>query len=377
MAVTNFSLLTTNQLTAWCRDFWKEVRNQSFVMPFVGDGASAMIQRVKELKPGNNGARAVLTLINNAAGDGIVGDNTLEGNESEIKSSDTVINIDQWRYAHRLEGRMADQKSVVAFRNNAKDQAAYKAADILDQLAFLTASGVSYTKTTNGATRTGSQLPLLSFAGDVRTPSANRYVTWNAASGSLLPNAGNGSILATDTPSWKMLVLLKAYAVNQYIPWLRTSNGILHYNVFMTPDGIAKLKLDTDFITAWRYARERGEANPIFKGTPHGGREGIYIDGLNILEYRHVYNTKGAADGSKWGSGGHVDGQAVLLMGAQALGYADLDRQQPIWVEKDFDYDNSPGISIGRRYGLLKPQFLSTYSNTTEDHAIIRCDTAI
>src|SRR5690348_7569241 len=105
MSLTNFGLLTAEQLTVWSRDFWKETRNQSFVMSFLGDGPNAMIQRVKELKPGNNGARAVLTLINNAQGDGVVGDNTLEGNEAQLKSSDCVINIDQWRYAHRLEGR--------------------------------------------------------------------------------------------------------------------------------------------------------------------------------------------------------------------------------------------------------------------------------
>lgn len=376
MSLTNFGLLTTNQLTVWSRDFWKEARNMSFVMSFVGDGPMSMIQRVKELKRGNNGSRAVLTLINNAQGDGVVGDNTLEGNEAEIKSSDCIINLDQWRYAHRLEGRMADQNSVVEFRSNAKDQAAYKAADILDQLAFLTMSGVSYTKNTNGSSRVGSQLPLLTYAADVTAPSANRYVRWNAATNALA--AGDTTaVAATDLPSWKMLVRLKAYAINNFVPWIRLENGVAMYNVFMSPDGIAALKMDSDFLEAWKHAQIRGDKNPLFKGTEHGGKEGIYIDGLNILEYRHVYNTRGATDGSKWGSGGHVDGQRVLLCGAQALGYADLDRQAPIWVEKDFDYDNSPGISIGRQYGLKKPTFNSSYTNTVEDHGIVCCDTAI
>ncbi len=378
MSLTNFGLLTAEQLTVWSRDFWKETRNQSFVMSFLGDGPNAMIQRVKELKPGNNGARAVLTLINNAQGDGVVGDNTLEGNEAQLKSSDCVINIDQWRYAHRLEGRMADQKSVVAFRSNAKDQAAYKAADILDQLAFLTAAGIGYSKNPDGSTRVGSQLSLLSYAGDVTAPSANRNVTWvGGSTNALSVNAGTGSMVAADTPSWKMLVQLKAFAVNKYVPPIRTKNGILMYNVFMSPSGIAALKQDSDFITAWRYAQQRGDRNPIFEGTAHGGREGIYIDGLNILEYRHVPNTLGASSGSKYGSSGTVDGQACLLMGAQALGFADLDRQQPIWEEKEFDYGNSPGISIGRRYGLKKPVFQSSYTNSQEDHSVVVCYTAI
>lgn len=375
MALTNFSQLTTEQLTVWSRDFWKETRNQSFVMSFMGKGAGNMIQHISELKPGNNGARAVLTLLNNAQGDGVVGDNTLEGNEAELKSSDCVIQIDQWRYAHRLEGRMADQKSIVGFRENARDQAAYRAADIIDQLAFLTASGVAYSKTTDGQTRVGSQLPNLSFASDVTPPSTNRFYRWDGTNKVLA--AGNTASVATgDTPSWEMLVKLKALAVNKYIPQIRTEDGVLVYNVFMTPQGIANLKLDANFLEAWKWAQQRGDRNPLFKGSPHGTRTGIYIDGLNILEYRHVYNTLGAASGSKWG-GGTVDGQRVLLMGAQALGFADLDRQMPIWVEKDFDYDNSPGISIGRRFGFKKPTFFSTYSQSTEDHAIICCDTAL
>lgn len=376
MALTNFSSLTTEQLTTWSRDFWKETRNLSMVMAFAGDEAGSMIQRVKELRAGNNGARAVLTLLNNAQGDGVVGDNTLEGNETELKASDCVINIDQWRYAHRLEGRMADQKSLVAFRTNAKDQAAYRAADIIDQLAFLTMSGVSYTMNTNGSPRVGSQLPLLAFAADVTAPTANRFVRWDGTAKALVPG-NTAAVTALDLPSWAMLVRLKAYAVNNYVPPIRMEGGIMSYNVFMTPDGIAALKMDKDFLDAWKLAGQRGDSNPLFKGTKHGGMNGIYIDGLNILEYRHVYNTRGATSGNKWGASGLVDGQRVLLCGAQALGMGDLDRQSPIWVEKDFDYDNSPGISIGRRFGFKKPRFFNTYTQSTEDNAVVACDVAL
>jgi len=36
------------------------------------------------------------------------------------------------------------------------------------------------------------------------------------------------------------------------------------------------------------------------------------------------------------------------------------------WRESDHtDYKNRPGIGIGRKIGMLKPQFLSTYDDTT------------
>ncbi|MBM6672245.1 DUF4043 family protein, partial [Phocaeicola coprophilus] len=78
------------------------------------------------------------------------GDRTLEGNEETMQTFDQVIRIDQLRHANRHEGRMADQKSVVEFRGNSRDTLAYWLADRIDQLAFLTLSGVSYAKTNKG-----------------------------------------------------------------------------------------------------------------------------------------------------------------------------------------------------------------------------------
>ena len=58
------------------------------------------------------------------------------------------------------------------------------------------------------------------------------------------------------------------------------------------------------------------------------------------------------------------------MAGAQALGFADIGN--PIWVEKEFDYDNQPGISVQKMMGFLKPQFNSIYAgNTVQDHGVI------
>jgi hypothetical protein len=60
------------------------------------------------------------------------------------------------------------------------------------------------------------------------------------------------------------------------------------------------------------------------------------------------------------------------MCGAQALGFADIGN--PIWVEKEFDYDNQPGISVQKMLGFLKPKFNSIYAgNTVQDHGAISC----
>src|SRR5690606_29869258 len=114
---------------------------------------------------------------------------------------------------------------------------------------------------------------------------------------------------------------------------------------------------DQDFLAAMLYAAERGDSNPLFKGTAHGGKSsGIMVDGINILEYRHVFNTLGADSGSKWG-GGAVNGSRLLLCGAQAMGYAEIG--MPTWEAEMFDYKNSIGISTSSIIGYKKPVFRS------------------
>lgn len=374
MATTNFAALTSEQYTVWSRDFWREARNKTFIMTFAGHSANSMVQRVTELRTTTDGARAVITMVNDAAGDGVVGDNTLKGNEEALRQTDAVIRLDQWRHAHRSAGKMAEQKSIVNFRTEAKDKLSYTAARVMDELAFQTLAGVSYAFKTNGAARTGgSQLPFLEFAADVQPPSTKRHLRWDASTG--LEPGDTTQVDAADTPTWAMLVDLKAEAVDRYLRPMRSDDGVECYNVFMTPKGIAALKKDPPFLAAWQQAQKRGEENPLFKGTRHGGKQGIYIDGLNILEYRNVYNTVGAAVGSKWGATGAVDGQRIVLCGAQALAFADIG--MPTWVEDDEDYKNSLGIAVGKIFGLLKPQLFSTQAQSKEDFGVIALDTAI
>jgi N4-gp56 family major capsid protein len=159
MSMTNFALLTDEQKTIWSMDLWKQARNYSFVNKFLGKDTNSIIQHVTELKKTEKGARAVLTLLADLEGDGIAGDRTLEGNEEAMKSYDQVIQLDQLRHANRHEGRMADQKSVVEFRNNSRDVLAYWLADRVDQIAFLTMAGLDYSVKNSGGTRIGSDLP--------------------------------------------------------------------------------------------------------------------------------------------------------------------------------------------------------------------------
>ena len=369
MTVTNFNALTDEQKTVWSKQMWKAARNFAFTTKFAGSGPNAMIQRISELTKSEKGTRAVITLVADLEEDGVGGDNQLEGNEEEIKAYDQVIQLDQLRNANRHKGRLADQKSVVNFREQSRDVLAYWLADRIDQLAFLTLSGVAYSQQTRGQARATNTFANLEYAGDVTAPTTNRFFRWDASTG--IEAGDTDAVAAADTPSWAMLVELKAQAKDNFIRAIKGNGGNEFYHVFMNPQGMAKLRQDPDYLANVRNAGVRGSSNELFKGT-----DTVMVDGLMIHEYRHVFNTQGLTSGvDKWGGGNDVDGQRVLFCGAQALGMADIGA--PEWVEKGFDYDNQQGISVGKLFGFLKPVFHSNINGQDEDFGLLVCDTAI
>ena len=380
MANTNFAALTSEQLTIWSRDFWRVARNMSFINQFAGSGSNAMVQRISELTQSEKGARAVLTLLADMTGDGIVGDNTLEGNEEALRAYDIVVQLDQLRFANRLSGRLADQKSVVNFREHSRDALAYAMADRIDQLAFLSLSGVAYTQKNNGALRSvltsGQNLGDLSFSGDVSAPTSNRHRRWDASNGLVAGDVT--AVAAADKLSYNAIVDLKAYAKDQYMRGIRSAGNDEMFHLFVTPQVMADLKLDSDFLANVRNAGVRGPSNSLFAGS-----SSLMVDGIMVHEFRHVFNTSGATSGAsgnagsagyKWGADADINGSACLFCGAQALAMADIGI--PEIVEDTFDYGNQNGISIGKIFGLKKPVFNSDHSGQNEDFGVIRLDVA-
>ena len=380
MALTNFAALTSEQLTAWSRDFWRVSRNMSFINQFAGSGQNALVQRVTELTKSEKGTRAVITLLADMTGDGITGDNTLEGNEEALRAYDITIELDQLRFANRIAGRLADQKSVVNFREQSRDALAYAMADRMDQLAFLTLSGVAYTQKTNGGLRptsgtTGHELVDLEYASDVSAPTADRHLR---ISGSNLVSGDTTAVTATDKMGYRHIVDLKAFAKDNYIRGIRGAGNDEVFHMFVTPQQMASLKLDSDFLANVRNAGVRGASNSLFAGS-----SSLMVDGVMIHEFRHVFSTEGATTGTssnagdagyKWGADADVSGARALFCGAQSLAMADIGL--PEIVEDTFDYENQAGISIGKIFGLRKPKYNSDVSGNVQDFGVICLDTA-
>jgi len=374
MAQTNFAALTAEQKTVWSRTLWRDARELSFISKFLGKGERSVIQVITELTTSEKGERVLMHLLADLVGDGVANDNEREGQEEEMKSYTEDITIGLLSHGVRDTGKLANQKTVVSFRENARDVLAYWLANRIDQLAVMTLSGIAYTLNVDGSTRgveQGSALAELAFAADVTPPTSNRHVRVSGDGTGYLGLVAGDTANATvnDLLTYEALVDLGVYAKTNYVKGLM-SGGKEYFMLLVRPEGIAQLKKDADYKNAIWQGAPRSDTNPFFTGAT------VTVDGLVIHEHRMIFNTKGATSGvDKWGGSNDIDGSRALMLGAQALGMIDLTA--PAWNEKMFQYDSSVGINVDKMLGFRKPRFHSNWSDTVEDFGVIAVDHAI
>lgn len=368
MSATNFAAQTPEEKLIWARLTWKAMRDKLFIKNIVGVGEGMPIQKVTELTKTESGDKCIFHLVNELVEDGSVGDDDREGREEAMTSSRQIITIDLLNHGVKEKGKMTEQKSVLKTREFARDRLSYWLANRVDQLAILTLSGIGYQYNLDGSLRpTKSKLKNLAFAADVAAPTDKRLLTWNGTT--LLGNGdtgfGTGAITDTYIINYKMIVQVGAYMRTHRISPL-ISGGKEYYLMLVHPLSYAQLKLDDKFQNAVINAGARGDNNPWFTGAD------VTVDGMIVKQHNLIYNTMGAASGSKWGSGGTVNGTRTLVLGAQALAMADLNSGD--WVEKLFQYDSQWGVNVDKMFGFKKPKFYSIYDQSVEDFACVCVD---
>jgi hypothetical protein len=378
MSSSNFAMLSPDNIKVIQTEIRHEALAESFLLPrFCGKGSNFPIEKITELKrtPGG-GLECIMTLVPHLVGDGGVGSvgGKREGREEAMTHFNQKIVIDEIYNSVRNKGSLAEQASVVKFRQEARNALNYWHGNRPDQLIMLTASGIGYQYNLDGSlrndllmldgTQVASEFTSLNFAPYVTAPSAKRHRRWDGATKKLV--AGDTSALTvSDVPCYKMLLSAKAYAKTHKLMPLR-AGGKEWYVVLMQPYALAQLKNDADYKAAVINGGVRGDDNAFFTGAIPT------IDGLLIVEYEYVFNTNGAA--TRWGIGGDINGTRTLLWGAQALGYADIDGNAPKWCEKEFEYDSLQGISVSKELGILKPHYYSTFDRSDEDFSCLAID---
>lgn len=368
MSATDFHAQQPYNKDAWGHKTYDEFVEQFYFTGFLGSGETAIIDHITELTKNNKGeSGAWLHLVCDVHGGGVFGDNTLENRERELESSWIRAQFDQLRNGFVTKGNTSEQRSVINTRKQFRKKNARWLAETLEEQAILTASGISYAFNTDGSPRTtpAGQDPwtALDYAADVTTPTAGRHVRWDATGGFLTD--GNGALDAADVPTYNMIPELEALARTKRLTPLRV-NGEEYFVWLIHTNAMAKLWQDANFRSIVVNGEVRGGNNPIFRGSK------VTMNNLIIKPYLRVFNTLGAASGSKWGSGGTVNGSRSLLLGTQALGMVDLGAVG--WEEDHRDFKNRWALSINKMAGWIKPRFKDSRSNTVEDYGVVAVD---
>ena len=379
MGYTNFEFLSPDNIKVWQREVRHEILNKGQILPkFSGVGSDKPIEIIKDMKKTiGGGTECLMQLVNRLTGDGVVlsSAGNLEGQEEDMQKSDQKLRIDAIGHSVKHKGDLVAQGEVAVFRNEAKTGLTDWGADRLDQLAMLTLSGISYAYNLNGSLRTkpdgkGDFIPdptwqTLEFAADVTAPSSLRNLMWDPLGLQLVPSNTANVTVNPSMFSYAALVNLQAYARTHHIKPLM-QGGKEWYCMLTTPFALAMLKLDPEFQRAMINAGVRGNENPWFTGAS------VLVDGIAIHSTDLCYTTTGAPNGSKWGAGGLIDGARSLFLGAQALGYADLEEWE--WVEKKFQYGQHPAVFTKKMMGFKKPQYYSTTDRSIQDFGVIAFD---
>lgn len=359
---TDFAARVPTKKIAWAHDTWSAAREQMFHKKFTGKGSNNVIQRITELTRDERGERCIFQLVADLVRDGRAGDDQREGFEEDIENFWQEIGIGLLSHQVRNKGKLANQKTVLNFREYAKDKLSYWLADRMDQLVFLTLAGVAYTYRLDGRLRDENTFMQLDFAADNTPITSKRHMMWT---GSALLQADTTTLTSSAVLSYNALLELKTYAIDHYIKPLR-QGGKEYFIVFLQPGAMTQLKQDPAFQRAIIHALPKGESNPWFTGAT------VTVDGLVLHEHRYVYSNRRAGAGLMWGATGNVPGTRTQLCGAQAMAMTDLGA--PEWEEERFDYKTKQGISIDKFFGLLRPKFRSIYDGTDETFGTVAMD---
>jgi len=332
----------------------------------MGGDENNIVQILPDLKK-EKGDTITLGLTSKMSGEGVDGDNELEGNEERLLPYSESISIDQHREGVRLTGKLDERKNAYDMRKDAKNKLTVKMDEFIERQIFLKLGGVTLTTVTdiNGVVvskkATWSNTPTKIADADTAAGTGARY---------LCANSGGADAMTADdklTPALIMRARIKAANCMPKIKPLKIK-GQNWWVMFVHSWQMYDLMNNAVMTAALRDAWWRGDENPLFHNASLVWNQVIiheheYCPFLDVSVVGNNFNA--AASGTNYA----VDTFRALLCGQQAIGYAECTNTNG-WVEESFDYKNKVGFATGTIGGIDKVMFNS------KEYGVITVDTA-
>lgn len=354
--MSNTVTISALQQSLWSKDLLDDVmRDVQNVMQFMGDDVNNVIQTSRDLES-KKGSNETFGMVARLAGDGVTGDDELEGNEESMLSYDENVAIDQIRNAVRLKGKLDAQKVVYDQIKTARENLRTWMKEFIVRQIFFKLGGVTNTTLTdtNGVVIGGrcawSNTPDFIPDADEAAGSGNRYLCAKSTGTDAI---GTGDILTLDLVT---TAYTKAKLTNPQIQPLDL-DGDSAYVMFVHPLSARDLRKSSDWKTAQEYAKVRSDKNPVFRGALGYWSNVLMIEN-EFVPWLDIVAAGNSFRGAATGTDCQANTARNLLCGRQAVLMAQASSSDALVVEQ-FDYKNKDGVAASFIGGLQKAMFNS------------------
>lgn len=341
---------------AWSKKVTAEALRESFFGKFIGKDAKSgrlkekdagsLITLVQELEK-QPGDTVTCQLRAQLQGEGVTGQDTLEGNEESLVFRNDQIKIDEKAHAVRHNRRITKQRTVTDQRKEGKDGLRDWWAETWDQTLITHLAGDTLYA---GERFTGNN-----------TVSAPSYLL--LAESSANSTEADVGANTSSTPTLARFLAMSNYARSKRIRPVKTDRGN-YYVVFLHDETMQTLRQTTGagtFQDIYKASMSGGDIknNPIFSGAEF------------VYENMIFYQTDRLPKGINVAGTDYVDNcRRAVLCGAQSALLAfgmDNDQNRMTYKEEGHDYDRELGIMMSSIYGLKKARYTALDGNQAND----------
>lgn len=360
----------------WSKELLDDVqRDVKNITRFMGEDENNVIQVSRELAK-KKGDAETFGLVARLAGDGVTGDDELEGNEESLRSFSEQVAIDQIRNGARLKGKLDAQKVVYDQIKTARETLRVWMKEFIARQIFFKLGGVTNTGLNNvhgkviGGRALWSNTPdFIPDADEAYTGSRLRYM-----------NAGGVSTASLTTSHTMSLDVVTSAVTMAHLsdPKIQpiSGDGEDFYVMYLHPLSARDIRKSSDWKTAQQNARERAESNPVFRGALGYWSNCLLLEN-EFAPWLDISVAGNSFRGSGTGTDCAVDTARNLLCGRQAVLMAEASNPDALVVEQ-FDYKNKDGVATSFIGGLQKAVFAAGGSagTTAVEFGVIAVDAA-
>lgn len=349
----------------WRKRVFRDFQRDNLLADWIGSGDSAVIHRIHELKDEISGGEEItIPLFALPDAEGVVGDQTLVGNEHDLKHYGHKLRIDWWRDAIILNKKQM-RRSIVDQMEEVRPALTQIAAnrtrdDMLRAMFTVTAEGLQQGTALTTPQRkkvanvNGVFYPYASTAQKNTWHDANKdRILYGIARGNHVTGDHAASLANIDATNDKLTGSLVRQAkrlarkARPKIHPVTIEGGREYYVMAVGSNQFRDFSTDAEVVEANKLARARGvDSNPIFQDGD------LILRGVVVREVPELddFTTISGA------GAGAINVQAGFLLGRQALGYAIGQLPKPTERTED-DYGFVKGRGVETAYGIGKLVF--------------------